>query len=330
MGYLSTTELAKLQAPVAYTEVRARINTVRSLFGLVLAIMAASGTAQDVGPARWVLAAAALMAIDGFWRRSNGTTAIPMLLIDTIIFSIIAVVKGEVGLLLAVAFLYILTGALLLLPLLSAVAVVFAALVVGIPTVMVAPIGDPVISETRAMVFDSVAVAMMSVLVGSLLYGAVQALHSSTLRHQRALAAERRAVELKDEFVSMVSHEFRTPLTSIAGFSETLRANWPDLEPEEISEFLIIMRQEAHHLSDLVEDILVIPRIEAGRLRLRPQEFDLAGEIEATSRLVFADTGKELNTYIPGGVMVKADRGRVGQVLRNLFDNARKYGGDAV
>ncbi len=286
--------------------------------------------AQDVEPARWVLAAAALMAIDGFWRRSNGTTAIPMLLIDTIIFSIIAVVKGEVGLLLAVAFLYILTGALLLLPLLSAVAVVFAALVVGIPTVMVAPIGDPVISETRAMVFDSVAVAMMSVLVGSLLYGAVQALHSSTLRHQRALAAERRAVELKDEFVSMVSHEFRTPLTSIAGFSETLRANWPDLEPEEISEFLIIMRQEAHHLSDLVEDILVIPRIEAGRLRLRPQEFDLAGEIEATSRLVFADTGKELNTYIPGGVMVKADRGRVGQVLRNLFDNARKYGGDAV
>jgi signal transduction histidine kinase len=170
----------------------------------------------------------------------------------------------------------------------------------------------------------------MSLLVGSLLYGAVQALNASTMRHRRALAAERRAVQLKDEFVSMVSHEFRTPLTSIAGFSETLRSNWPDLSPEEIDEFLVIMRQEAYHLSDLVEDILVIPRIEAGRLRLRPQEFDLASEIAATARLVFANTGTEIDMSVPGGVIVDSDRGRTGQILRNLFDNARKYGGDSV
>lgn len=327
---MSTNELAKLQAPVAYTEVRQRINTVRALFGLVLSVMAISGLVQRLDLAIWILPFAAYFAADGLWRRRNGSSALPMLLTDIVIFSTINLLKGNVSLSLALALVYILTGALLLLPLLRAAAMILTALIVGISVLLLAPLGDPAISETRYIFFDAVSVALMSLLVGSLLYGAVQALHASTLRHQGALAAERRAVELKDEFVSMVSHEFRTPLTSIAGFSETLRANWPDLEPEEIAEFLIIMRQEAHHLSDLVEDILVIPRIEAGRLRLRPQEFDLAAEIAATSRLVFADTGKEVNSYIPSGVIVSADRGRVGQILRNLFDNARKYGGDSV
>jgi signal transduction histidine kinase len=253
-----------------------------------------------------------------------------MLVTDTVVFAAISLLKGDVGLSLSVTFLYILTGALLLLPLRQAAVVSAAALVVGITVTIVAPIGDPAISDVRSTVFNIVSAALMSLLVGSLLYGAVQALHASTLRHRKALAAERRAVELKDEFVSMVSHEFRTPLTSIAGFSETLRTTWPDLEQTEIDEFLVIMREEAQHLRNLVEDILVIPRIEAGRLRLRLEEFDLAAEIAATARLVFPDTGKEVNINVPGGVIVNADRGRTGQVLRNLLDNARKYGGDDV
>ena len=327
---MSITELAKLQAPVAYAEVRQRVNTVRTLFGVVLVAMATTGIVQGMTPARYVIFAAIYLACDGIWRRTRGNSALPMLLTDTVVFCAISMVKGNPALGLAVTFVYIVTGALLLLPLVRAASATAAALVLGIPVVMISPLGDPVISSTRYVVFDIVVMTLMSLLIGSLLYGAVQALHAATLRNRDALAAERRAVELKDEFVSMVSHEFRTPLTSIAGFSETLRANWPDLDPEEISEFLVIMRQEAQHLSNLVEDILVIPRIEAGRLRLRPQEFDLAAEIAATSRLVFAGASKEVNTYIPSGVMVNADRGRVGQILRNLFDNARKYGGDSV
>jgi two-component system OmpR family sensor kinase len=325
---VSTAELARIQAPVAYTEVRKRVNTVRALLGVVLVVLALAGMIQ--ANSRWSVVVAAYLVGDGLMRRNRGTSALPMLLTDTIVFAGIELLKGAVGISLAVTFLYLLTGALLLLPIPEAAALVGTALAIGIPVVILAPLSDPQISETRAHVFDIVSVTLMSVLVGSLLYGAVKALHASTLRHRSALAAERRAVELKDEFVSMVSHEFRTPLTSIAGFSETLRSNWPDLDPEEIDEFLIIMRQEAHHLSDLVEDILVIPRIEAGRLRLRPQEFDLAGEIAATARLVFAPTGKEVDMSVPGGVIVNADRGRTGQILRNLFDNARKYGGDSV
>ncbi len=325
---MTTSQLANIQAPVAYTEVRKRINTVRALFGVVLIALALSGLiATD---SWWAVTPAIYLVVDGLWRRDNGTSALPMLLTDTGVFAAIELLKGDVSLSLSVTFLYLLTGALLLLPIPKAGAVVGTALVVGIPVMLLAPITNPQISETRANVFDLVSVVLMSLLVGSLLYGAVQALHASTMRHRRALAAERRAVELKDEFVSMVSHEFRTPLTSIAGFSETLRSNWQDLEADEIEEFLVIMRQEAYHLSDLVEDILVIPRIEAGRLRLRPQEFDLASEIAATARLVFANTGKEIDMSVPGGVIVNADRGRTGQILRNLFDNARKYGGDSV
>lgn len=327
---MSTSELARHQAPVEYADVQARVNTVRAGFGTVITALAISGIANDIGRAPLILALALYLTGDGLWRRTHGISAIPMLMTDVAIVAGISLIKGDPGLIESVTFLYILTGALLLLPIPKAVSVIGAAIVVAIPVSWLAPLGDPQIDATRETVFNTVSAAMVALIVATLLYGAVQALHASTLRHQKALAAERRAVELKDEFVSMVSHEFRTPLTSIAGFSETLRSNWPDLSPEEIAEFLVIMRTEAHHLSNLVEDILVIPRIEAGRLRLRPQEFDLAGEIAATSRLVFAGTGTEVNTAIPGGVMVKADRGRTSQILRNLLDNARKYGGDAV
>lgn len=325
---VSTSELARTQAPVAYVEVRKRVNTVRALIGVVF--VGLSVTEMIQADSRLAAPVAAYLIIDGLWRRDHGTSASPMLLTDTVVFATVELLKGDVSLSLSVTFLYLLTGALLLLPIPRAAGVVAFALAVGIPVVILAPIGAGEISETRANVFDIASVALMSLLVGSLLYGAVQALNASTMRHRRALAAERRAVQLKDEFVSMVSHEFRTPLTSIAGFSETLRSNWPDLSPEEIDEFLVIMRQEAYHLSDLVEDILVIPRIEAGRLRLRPQEFDLASEIAATARLVFANTGTEIDMSVPGGVIVDSDRGRTGQILRNLFDNARKYGGDSV
>lgn len=327
---VSKSEQDRLQAPVDYIEVRAPLNTMRVVFGLALAVLAATGLNQGLDAAPWVLVIAVYLTGDALWRRGHGTSAVPMLLTDILVVAGISLLKEQSGLIEAAAFLYVLTGAMLLLRIPIAGVVIGTAIVVGVPVAFVRPFMDPDVTATRETVLDIVVVTSISAIMATLLYGAVQALHDATKRHEVALAAERRAVELKDEFVSMVSHEFRTPLTSIAGFSETLRANWSDLDDDEINEFLIIMRQEAHHLSNLVEDILVIPRIEAGRLRLRPEEFDLAGEVAAAARLVFADTGKEVNTNIPGGVIVDADRGRTGQVMRNLLDNARKYGGDAV
>jgi signal transduction histidine kinase len=136
---------------------------------------------------------------------------------------------------------------------------------------------------------------------------------------------------LKNDFVAMVSHELRTPLTSIAGFADTLVESWEELPREEVDEFLSIINRQAIYLGDLVEDVLVIPRLEANRLRLEPELFDLGELIEDVALMVFPNGEKK--TYLvslPDGVHLLADRRRVQQIMRNLMENARKYGGDQI
>jgi signal transduction histidine kinase len=139
------------------------------------------------------------------------------------------------------------------------------------------------------------------------------------------------AYTIKNDFVAMVSHELRTPLTSIAGFADTLVQSWSELPSEEVDEFLSIINRQAVYLGDLVEDVLVIPRLEANRLRLDPELFDLGDLIEDVAQMVFPNGGKKTSLVsLPDGVRVYADRRRVQQIIRNLMDNARKYGGDQI
>ncbi|HSO50489.1 MAG TPA: HAMP domain-containing sensor histidine kinase, partial [Acidimicrobiia bacterium] len=139
------------------------------------------------------------------------------------------------------------------------------------------------------------------------------------------------AHRIKNDFVAMVSHELRTPLTSIAGFADTLVDSWKDLPEEEVDEFLGIINRQSVYLGDLVEDVLVIPRLEADRLRFHPELFDLGELIDDVAKMVFPNGGKKSSLVsLPDGVRVKADRRRVQQVIRNLMENARKYGGDQI
>ncbi len=148
-------------------------------------------------------------------------------------------------------------------------------------------------------------------------------------REVRRLSEE--AHTLKNDFVAMVSHELRTPLTSIAGFADTLLESWSDLPDEEVNEFLTIINRQAIYLGDLVEDVLVIPRLEADRLRLDPDLFDLGDLIEDVALMVFPNGGRKTSLVsLPDGVRVYADRRRVQQIIRNLMENARKYGGDQI
>lgn len=160
---------------------------------------------------------------------------------------------------------------------------------------------------------------------------AVLAVLSARRREQTALRDAERTAAMRSDFVSMVSHELRTPLTSITGFAVTLSEMWRDLDPDEVDEFLGIMIGESNHLEELVEDILVIPRLDANRLHLEEELFDISILVHEISSAIFpADSAKDVDIAIPGGVQVFADRRRVAQVLRNLMDNARKYGGDQV
>ena len=150
----------------------------------------------------------------------------------------------------------------------------------------------------------------------------------------REEAAHREAEEarhIKNDFVAMVSHELRTPLTSIAGFAETLATSWQQLDTAEVEEFLGYIRNQSNYLSDLVEDVLVIPRLEAGRLKFTPKVFDLGQLVDDVANMLFANEGgREGAVSLPMGIRMFADPKRVQQVVRNLLENARKYGGDQV
>ena len=150
-------------------------------------------------------------------------------------------------------------------------------------------------------------------------------------REREVLRLSEEAHTIKNDFVAMVSHELRTPLTSIAGFADTLVHSWSELPSEEVDEFLSIINRQAIYLGDLVEDVLVIPRLEANRLRLDPELFDFGDLIEDVAQMVFPNGGKKTSLVsLPDGVRVYADRRRVQQIVRNLMENARKYGGDQI
>lgn len=150
-------------------------------------------------------------------------------------------------------------------------------------------------------------------------------------REKEILRLSEEAHTIKNDFVAMVSHELRTPLTSIAGFADTLVHGWKELPEAEVDEFLNIINLQAVYLGDLVEDVLVIPRLEANRLRFYPELFDLGDLIEEVAAVVFpTGGGKIAEVSLPEGVRVRADRRRVQQTLRNLLENARKYGGDQI
>lgn len=314
-------------APIRYSDVRRSYNEARLLGGIVLLYAAVQAWQSSGALTPYLLGGALLITIQAIWARNHGAAAIPSLLIDATLIGAFSLVRGFSGGLEGAGFIYLVVGALLLLPLKHAFAIVLYAGLWAIPIALLAPLAE---MNDDGSVVEIGAIIAAAAIVVRLLYATGQALFTAEERHREALEAEKRAVELKDEFVSMVSHELRTPLTSIGGFSDTLRESWSQLPPNEVDEFLLIMRGETQHLSNLVEDILVIPRLEAGRLRLEPGTLTLRDEAYEVSRLVFTGTTREVQVDIPADIRVMADPNRVRQIFRNLLENARKYGGDQV
>jgi Na+/proline symporter/signal transduction histidine kinase len=145
-------------------------------------------------------------------------------------------------------------------------------------------------------------------------------------------AANKRLTELdkmKDDFVATVSHEVRTPLTSIRSFSEILRDN-PDLEADQRQEFVTIIVQESERLSRLINDILDLAKMEAGTSEWHVHEVDPKAVIEralaATAGIFAKAPHVRLETQIAAGLpTIRADSDRLTQVIVNLISNAEKF-----
>jgi Amt family ammonium transporter len=137
-----------------------------------------------------------------------------------------------------------------------------------------------------------------------------------------------RASRMKSEFLARMSHEFRTPLNSIIGFTDLLAEQGEGALEEAYADYVRHVHDGAHHLLALVSDILDLSRIEAGRIDLRYEEFAAA---EAVSD-VLSVTGSlaeakqiELHSEIAPQLMVCGDRTRFKQILYNLLSNAVKF-----
>ncbi len=143
-------------------------------------------------------------------------------------------------------------------------------------------------------------------------------------RLRDAEAALEQQLRERDQFVASVSHELRTPLTAIMGLTEELVGRADDFGAAERAELLEIVASETRDVVDIVEDLLVTARAEAGQLQVTMAACDLAEEMERIADLMGGET------YAPGPVWAKADPGRLRQVLRNLLSNAHRHGGPHV
>jgi signal transduction histidine kinase len=136
----------------------------------------------------------------------------------------------------------------------------------------------------------------------------------------------READRLKDEFVALISHDLRTPLTSIMGYLELVLDD--DNLTEEQRGFLNVADRNADRLLRLVNDLLFVARFEAGELELRPTELDLAAVVRQSveeSGPRAAAGGVELTCEAGAVSAVQADKGRMFQLVENLVSNAIKF-----
>jgi PAS domain S-box-containing protein len=135
--------------------------------------------------------------------------------------------------------------------------------------------------------------------------------------------------KMKSSLISTVSHELRTPLAAIKGYATTLLAE--DVEWDELAEheFLEIISQETDRLSNLVNDLLDMSRIEAGNLVVSYEECRLEDLIQRAARRSHPQPQERLEVDIPPDLPAfLADPQRIEAVLRNLIENAAKYSGD--
>ena len=133
--------------------------------------------------------------------------------------------------------------------------------------------------------------------------------------------------KMRAEFLGMVSHELRAPLTSIKGSVDTLLESFNSLDSAEMVQFLRIIKSQSDRMRDLISDLLDVARIETGMLSVTPEPVEV-GDLVDEAKNTFLTGGGRRNFKIDMELdlpWVMADRRRVVQVLCNLLSNAARY-----
>jgi signal transduction histidine kinase len=187
------------------------------------------------------------------------------------------------------------------------------------------PVGMLTMSRAEPNSFSPVEVELLT-LLGRLVGSAVQNIRA--YESERATVEElRRLSALRADFVSLVSHELRSPMAAVIGSARTLQQRWRELNPEQRDAFLALIGDETNRLATLVADVLDTSRIEAGTFSYSFGDVDLAAllrDAAAAAELGQDEVpvGLELAESLP---TLRGDRERLRQIVANLLDNAIKY-----
>jgi signal transduction histidine kinase len=170
-------------------------------------------------------------------------------------------------------------------------------------------------------------IIIVSLAISSIQYIKIAKEREELIRYQYEWLKE--SDKMKDEFVNIAAHELRTPIQPILGLSEIIR---PKVNTEDRGYVDVIIRN-ARRLQRLTEEILDVTKIESQSLKLKKDEFNLndvivncINDITMNRQFNNNDKVKKQNIlYEPNDILLKADRGRVSQVISNLLSNAAKF-----
>jgi signal transduction histidine kinase len=158
-------------------------------------------------------------------------------------------------------------------------------------------------------------------------------LAASAIQNIRAYESERRTVEelrrlsaLRADFVSLVSHELRSPMAAVIGAARTLQVRWRELQPGQREAFLALIADETARLATLIGDVLDTSRIDAGTFSYTFTDVDLSALVhESIASASIAQDEVPIVADVGNVAPVRADPERLRQVIANLIENAVKY-----
>jgi PAS domain S-box-containing protein len=151
-------------------------------------------------------------------------------------------------------------------------------------------------------------------------------------RHAESSLRDKRAAELahiaKSEFLSRMSHEMRTPLNAVIGFTQLLLSRQGTPDPDEVREYAEHVLRAGEHLLALTNDVLDLQHVEEGRVELDTADVPLDSVVAQVIGLLEGaahERGVRFDNFVPTGVEVRADERRLRQVLMNIASNAVKF-----
>lgn len=147
----------------------------------------------------------------------------------------------------------------------------------------------------------------------------------------RNLLRQRRLANIKNEFISNITHELKTPIATVSVAIEALRSFNASIDPQRSKEYLDISANELQRLSLLVDKVLKLSMFEKKEIELRYELLDmkdLVNEVTSSMRLQFEKKGAQVNVATEGDTSLEGDRLHLVSVIFNLLDNALKYSTD--